>query len=99
MLPLLLNATPTSFLLVLHNRNILSILPEFPHKLFYMIKEKVSSSQSVKLITWTVIPVIIIFGLLIPGINLFTLIGLPILGVLESFFDLKKLGADYEDHS
>ena len=66
MLPLLLNATPTSFLLVLHNRNILSILPEFPHKLFYMIKEKVSSSQSVKLITWTVIPVIIIFGLLIP---------------------------------
>lgn len=66
MLPLLLNATPTSFPLVLHNRNILSILPEFPHKLFYMIKEKVSSSQSVKLITWTVIPVIIIFGLLIP---------------------------------
>ena len=43
--------------------------------------------------------VLAIFGLLIPGINLFTLIGLPILGVLESFFDLKKLGADYEDHS
>ena len=47
----------------------------------------------------TIFIVLAIFGLLIPGINLFTLIGLPILGVLESFFDLKKLGADYEDHS
>lgn len=31
-----------------------------------MIKEKVSLSQTVRLITWIVIPIIVIFGLLIP---------------------------------
>ena len=47
----------------------------------------------------TIFIVLAIFGLVIPGINFIILIGLPIIGVLESFFDLKKLGADYEDHS
>ena len=38
-------------------------------------------------------------GLLIPGINLIVLIGVPALGVLETFFDLKKIGEYHEDHS
>ena len=48
----------------------------------------------------TLLILILFIGTLIPGINLIVLIGLPLLGVLESFFDLKKLGGiDYEDHS
>ena len=48
----------------------------------------------------TLLIVIVLIGTLIPGINLIVLIGLPLIGVLESFFDLKKLGGiGYEDHS
>ena len=48
----------------------------------------------------TVLIVILILGTLIPGINFIILIGLPLLGVLESFFNLKKTGGiDHEDHS
>ena len=48
----------------------------------------------------TLLILIIAAGTIIPGINFIVLIGLPLLGVLESFFDLKKLGGiDYEDHS
>ena len=48
----------------------------------------------------TLLIIVILLGTLIPGINFIVLIGLPLVGVLESFFDLKKLGGiDYEDHS
>ena len=48
----------------------------------------------------TLLILVLLFGTIIPGINFIVLIGLPLVGVLESFFDLKKLGGkDYEDHS
>ena len=47
----------------------------------------------------TVLIVLLLFGTVIPGINLIVLFGLPLLGVLGNFFDLKKLGAENEDHS
>ena len=47
----------------------------------------------------TIFIVLAVFGLLVPGINLIILIGLPIIGALESFSDLKKMEADYEDYS
>lgn len=44
--------------------------------------------------------VLILFvSTLIPGINFIILLGLPILGLLESFFDLKKIGVKNEDYS
>ena len=48
----------------------------------------------------TLLIIVLLLGTLVPGINFIVLIGLPLIGVLESFFDLKKLGGiDYEDHS
>ncbi len=47
----------------------------------------------------TVLIILIAFSLLIPGINFIILFGVPILGVVENFFDLKKIGARNEDHS
>ena len=47
----------------------------------------------------TLLVVIIAIGLLVPGINFIVLIGVPALGVLETFFVLKKIGEYYEDHS
>ena len=47
----------------------------------------------------TVLIVIAAVSLLVPGINFIVLLGVPLLGVLETFFDLKKLGVGYEDHS
>ena len=48
----------------------------------------------------TLLFIILVIGILVPGINLIVIIGLPLIGALESFFDLKKLGGmDYEDHS
>ena len=47
----------------------------------------------------TVFVIIIVLGSMVPGINLIILIGLPLIGAFETFFDLKKLGAGNEDHS
>lgn len=48
----------------------------------------------------TLLIILLVVGILIPGINIIVLIGLPLIGILESFFDLKKLGGiDYENHS
>ena len=47
----------------------------------------------------TLFIILVAIGLLIPGINLIVLIGVPALGVLETFFDLKKIGEYHEDHS
>ncbi|MBO8435560.1 MAG: hypothetical protein IAA97_01080 [Spirochaetes bacterium] len=47
----------------------------------------------------TLLFLVIVLGTLVPGINFVVLIGLPLLGVLESFFDLKKRGGENEDHS
>jgi len=59
---------PHNISLLLHSRNILSNLRKFSQAkpFITMIKEKVSLSQTVRLITWIVIPIIVIFGLLIP---------------------------------
>ena len=43
--------------------------------------------------------VLAVMAIALPGINFIVILGLPLLGVLESFFDLKKIGALYEDHS
>lgn len=37
--------------------------------------------------------------MLIPGFNFIIIFGLPVLGILESFFDLKKIGVKNEDYS
>ena len=42
---------------------------------------------------------VLVLGTFVPGINFIVLIGLPLLGVLESFFDLKKQGGKNENHS
>ena len=34
--------------------------------------------------------ILLLVGLFIPGLNLIVLVGVPILGILENFFDLKK---------
>ena len=47
----------------------------------------------------TVLILLIVIGLFVPGINLIVLIGLPLLGVFETFFDLKRIGAGNEDYS
>ena len=47
----------------------------------------------------TLFIILIAIGFLVPGINLIVLIGVPALGVLETFFDLKKIGEYHEDHS
>ena len=47
----------------------------------------------------TALIVVVAISLLIPGINFIVLLGIPLLGVLETFFDLKKIGVGYEDHS
>ena len=62
---------------------------------FSRIRRRIASLRSM-----TLLILVLLFGTLIPGINLIVLIGLPLAGVLESFFDLKKLGGiGYEDHS
>ena len=47
----------------------------------------------------TVFIIVLFAGTLIPGINFIVVLGLPLIGVLETFFDLKKLGVENEDHS
>ena len=47
----------------------------------------------------TVLIVLLLLGTVVPGINFIVLFGLPLLGVLGNFFDLKKLGVENEDHS
>ncbi len=48
----------------------------------------------------TLLIVVLMVAILVPGINLIVLLGFPLVGILESFFDLKKLGGNgYEDHS
>ena len=47
----------------------------------------------------TVLILLMVIGLFVPGINLIILIGLPLLGVFETFFDLKRIGAGNEDYS
>ena len=47
----------------------------------------------------TLLVIMLVLGLLVPGINFLILIGVPLLGVLENFFDLKKIGVENEDHS
>lgn len=47
----------------------------------------------------TLFIVLFITSLVVPGINFIVIFGLPLLGLLESFFDLKKLGVRNEDHS
>ena len=47
----------------------------------------------------TVLIVLLLLGTVVPGINFIVLFGLPLLGVLGNFFDLKKLGVGNEDHS
>lgn len=47
----------------------------------------------------TLFIVLFIIALVVPGINFIIVFGLPILGLLESFFDLKKLGVKNEDYS
>ncbi len=49
--------------------------------------------------TLTILIILVFLLFMLPGINLIILIGLPILGVLETFFYMKKRGVDYEDHS
>ena len=34
--------------------------------------------------------ILLLVGLFIPGLNLIVLVGVPVLGILENFFDLKK---------
>ena len=44
--------------------------------------------------------VLFIVSTVIPGLNFIVLLGLPLLGLLESFFDLKKIGEKKnEDYS
>lgn len=47
----------------------------------------------------TLFIILFIVALVVPGINFIVIFGLPLLGLLESFFDLKKLGVKNEDHS
>lgn len=56
--------------------------------------------RSAAMRSMTLLIIVIVLTVLLPGINFIILIGLPLIGVLESFFDLKKLGGiDYENHS
>ena len=43
--------------------------------------------------------VLVIIAMLIPGLNILIIFGLPLMGVLESFFDMKKIGVTNEDYS
>ena len=43
--------------------------------------------------------ILAIIVMAIPGINFIIIFGLPIIGILESFFDLKKIGVKNEDYS
>ena len=43
--------------------------------------------------------VLFIFSTVVPGVNFIILLVLPLLGLLESFFDLKKIGEKDEDYS
>ncbi len=53
-----------------------------------------------KLKSMTLFIILFITSTVIPGINFIVLLGLPILGLLESFFDLKKIGEKKnEDYS
>lgn len=53
-----------------------------------------------RLKSMTLFIVLFIFATVIPGLNFIILLGLPILGLLESFFDMKKIGErKNEDHS
>ena len=47
----------------------------------------------------TVFVVLFVAAIALPGINFIIVLGLPLLGILEAFFDLKKIGVEYEDHS
>ncbi len=47
----------------------------------------------------TLFIILFIIALVVPGINFIVVFGLPLLGLLESFFDLKKLGVKNEDYS
>ena len=44
--------------------------------------------------TTTILSVLILLFFVFPGINIILLLGLPLLGALECFFDLKKKGVD-----
>ena len=56
--------------------------------------------RSAAMRSMTLLIIVIVLTVLLPGINFIILIGLPLIGVLESFFDLKKLGGiDYENYS
>lgn len=43
--------------------------------------------------------VLAILAIAIPGLNIIVIFSLPILGILESFFNLKKIGVKNEDYS
>lgn len=43
--------------------------------------------------------VLVIIAMIIPGLNIFIIFGLPLLGILECFFDMKKIGVKNEDYS
>lgn len=55
--------------------------------------------KMVNLKSMTLFIILFIVALVVPGINFIVIFGLPLLGLLESFFDLKKLGVKNEDHS
>ena len=44
--------------------------------------------------TLTILSVLVLIFFIFPGINIFLVLGLPLIGVLECFFDLKKKGVD-----
>lgn len=53
-----------------------------------------------RLKSMTLFIILFIFATVIPGLNIVILLGLPIIGLLESFFDMKKIGERKdEDHS
>ena len=43
--------------------------------------------------------ILAILAIAIPGLNIIVIFSLPLLGILESFFDLKKIGVKNEDYS
>ncbi len=53
--------------------------------LYYWLKKKVSGLKST-----TLFFTLALISILIPGLNLIVLLGVPVIGILENFFDLKK---------
>lgn len=62
--------------------------------LYSWLKGKIPRLRSM-----TLFIIVFLVAMIIPGLNFIILLGLPILGLLENFFNLKKIGAKNENHS